>query len=48
MTYYKAIRPSGASFHDPNFRWLSESGPIERSDMPVEPSMDYEVFRSKW
>ena len=27
--YYKAIRPDGASFHDPTFRWLPESGPIE-------------------
>ena len=29
MTYYKAIRPDGSSFHDPTFRWLPESGPIE-------------------
>ena len=27
--YYKAIRPDGSSFHDPTFRWLPESGPIE-------------------
>ena len=23
-TYYKAVRPDGASFHDPDFRWLPE------------------------
>ena len=23
-TYYKAVRPNGASFHDPDFRWLPE------------------------
>ena len=23
-TYYKAVRPNGASFHDPEFRWLPE------------------------
>ena len=28
-TYYKAVRPDGASFHDPSFRWLPESGPVE-------------------
>lgn len=27
--YYKAVRPDGASFHDPAFRWLPESGLIE-------------------
>ena len=28
-TYYKAVRPGGTSFHDPSFRWLPESGPVE-------------------
>ena len=28
-TYYKAVRPGGTSFHDPTFRWLPESGPVE-------------------
>ena len=28
-TYYKAVRPEGTSFHDPSFRWLPESGPVE-------------------
>ena len=28
-TYYKAIRPDGTSFHDPTFRWVPESGPVE-------------------
>ena len=28
-TYYKAIRPDGTSFHDPSFRWVPESGPVE-------------------
>ena len=28
-TYYKAVRPDGASFYDPSFRWLPESGPVE-------------------
>ena len=23
-TYYKAVRPTGGSFHDPDFRWLPE------------------------
>ena len=27
-TYYKAIRPDGTSFHDPEFRWLPEDGNI--------------------
>lgn len=27
-TYYKAVRPNGASFYDPEFRWL----PPLRSD----------------
>ena len=27
--YYKAVRPDGTSFHDPTFRWVPESGPIE-------------------
>ena len=29
MTYYKAVRPDGTSFHDRSFRWLPESGPVE-------------------
>ena len=29
MTYYKAVRPNGTSFHNGIFRWLSESGPVE-------------------
>ena len=29
MTYYKAVRPNGTSFHDPRFRWLPKSGPVE-------------------
>ena len=29
MTYYKAVRPDGTSFHDRSFRWLPESGPAE-------------------
>ena len=29
MTYYKAIRPDGTSFHDPSFRWIPEAGPVE-------------------
>ena len=28
-TYYKAIRPDGTSFYDPDFRWVPESGLIE-------------------
>ena len=24
MTYYKAVRPDGTSFHDPSFRWVPE------------------------
>ena len=28
-TYYKAIRPDGTSFHDPTFRWVPETGPVE-------------------
>ena len=29
MTYYKAVRPNGTSFHDSTFRWLPEYGPVE-------------------
>ena len=29
MTYYKAVREDGTSFHDRSFRWLPESGPVE-------------------
>ena len=29
MTYYKAVRPNGTSFHNGIFRWLPESGPVE-------------------
>ena len=29
MRYYKAIRPDGTSFHDPTFRWVPETGPVE-------------------
>ena len=29
MTYHKAVRPNGTSFHDPRFRWLPKSGPVE-------------------
>lgn len=28
MTYYKAVRPNGSSFHDSSFRWLPEDGVI--------------------
>ena len=28
-TYYKAVRPDGCSFWDPEFRWVPESGPVE-------------------
>ena len=28
-TYYKAVRPDGTSFWDPEFRWVPESGPVE-------------------
>ena len=28
-TYYKAIRTDGTSFHDPFFRWVPKSGPVE-------------------
>ena len=28
-TYYKAVRPDGTSFYDPDFRWVPESGLIE-------------------
>ena len=28
-TYYKAIRPDGTSFHDPSFRWVPKTGPVE-------------------
>ena len=27
--YYKAVRLDGTSFHDPAFRWVPESGPVE-------------------
>ena len=28
-TYYKAVRPDGTSFHDPDFRWVPEFGPVK-------------------
>jgi len=28
-TYYKAVSLDGTSFHDPAFRWVPESGPVE-------------------
>jgi hypothetical protein len=30
MTYFKAIRPDGTSFHDPSFTWATEPGGITR------------------
>ena len=27
--YYKAVRPDGTSFHDRDFRWIPEVGPVE-------------------
>ena len=35
-TYYKAVRPSGASFHDPDFRWLPADGVIPDCGWLVE------------
>ena len=35
-TYYKAVRPSGASFHDPDFRWLPADGVIPDGGWLVE------------
>ena len=29
VTYYKAVRPDGTSFHDPSFRWVPKTGPVE-------------------
>ena len=29
MSYYKAVRPDGTSFWDPEFRWVPETGPVE-------------------
>lgn len=28
--YYKAVRPDGYSFHDPNFRWATEPGGVTK------------------
>ncbi len=36
MTCYKAIRPDGTSFHDPNFRWLPVDGVIPDGGWVVE------------
>jgi hypothetical protein len=30
MTYFKAIRPDGTSFHDPSFTWATKPGGITR------------------
>lgn len=37
MTYYKAVRPDGTSFHDRSFRWLPESGPVDDDRRPTRP-----------
>ena len=29
MSYYKAVRPDGTSFWDPEFRWVPSTGPVE-------------------
>lgn len=36
MTYFKAVRPNGCSFHDPSFRWLPEDGVIPEGGWLVE------------
>ena len=35
-TYFKAVRPSGTSFHDSTFRWLPEDGVIPEGGWLVE------------
>ena len=42
-TYYKAVRPDGASFHDPTFRWVPEDwtptdGPVRVEHTDYDPT----------
>ena len=42
-TYYKAVRPDGASFHDPSFRWVPENwtptdGPVRVEHTDYDPT----------
>jgi hypothetical protein len=30
VTLYKAVRPDGASFYDPSFRWLTKAGNLPK------------------
>ena len=36
VTFFKAVRPDGGSFHDPDFRWLPEDGVIPEGGWLVE------------
>ena len=36
VTFFKAVRPDGGSFHDPTFRWLPEDGVIPEGGWLVE------------
>ena len=36
VTFFKAVRPDGTSFHDPTFRWLPEDGVIPEEGWLVE------------